>query len=77
VIFCVECVFLELLFLSYYCDYIVVEIAIFLHFFHNFSLKLFIFGDNVWAAENKHGNFRWPVPRPPNELWPPKIISYF
>jgi hypothetical protein len=39
------CVILELLFLSYYCDYIVVEIAIdftFLSYF--FALKLLIFG---------------------------------
>jgi hypothetical protein len=51
---------MELLFLSYYCDYIVVEIVVF-YIFHIFSMKLFIFGGHVWAAGNKPGNFRWPV----------------
>jgi hypothetical protein len=37
------CVILELLFLSYYCDYIVIEIAVFCIFAFSLSLKLLIF----------------------------------
>jgi hypothetical protein len=55
-----------LLFLSYYCDYIVVEIVVFLHFFHIFSLKVIIFDSHIRAAEKNAGiisavvNFRQP-----------------
>jgi hypothetical protein len=50
------CVILELLFLSYYCDYIVAEIVVFA-FILIFSLKLLIFGGQLVAAENNHGTF--------------------
>jgi hypothetical protein len=43
----------ELLFLSYYCDYIVIKIVIFL-FLSFFSLKLLIFGGQMWG-NNKPG----------------------
>jgi hypothetical protein len=39
---CQMCVILDLMFLSFYCDYIVDEIVVFLHFFKFFSLKLLI-----------------------------------
>jgi hypothetical protein len=48
------CVILELLFLSYYCDYIVVEIAVFA-FLSKKSLKLLIFGSQMGATENNPG----------------------
>jgi hypothetical protein len=42
------CVILELLFLLYYCDYIVVEIAVdFTFLLYFFALKLLIFGGHV------------------------------
>jgi hypothetical protein len=41
------CVILELLYLSYYCDYIVVEIAVFFISFKKNSLKLLIFGGEM------------------------------
>jgi hypothetical protein len=41
------CVILELMFLSFYCDYIVDEITVFLHFFKKVSLKLLIFGGQL------------------------------
>jgi hypothetical protein len=47
-----------LLFLSYYCDYIVIEIAIF-HFFHIFSLKLLIFGGRMGQPKIILGEFWW------------------
>jgi hypothetical protein len=42
------------MFLSYYCDYIVVEMAVFCISFIFFSLKLLIFGGHMRAAENNH-----------------------
>jgi hypothetical protein len=54
VILCVN-VILDLLFLSYYCDYIVAEIAAFLHLFYFFSLKLLIFDGQFVAAKNNRG----------------------
>jgi hypothetical protein len=50
------CVILELLFLSYFCDYIVAKIVVFCIYF-NFSLKLVIFGGKLVTAENNHGTF--------------------
>jgi hypothetical protein len=52
------CAIMKLLFLSYFCDYIVAEVAVFcISFISIFSLKLLIFGGQLVAAENNHGTF--------------------
>jgi hypothetical protein len=44
------------MFLSFYCDYIVAEIAVFLHFFNFFS-EIVNFRRPTEAAENRHDIF--------------------
>jgi hypothetical protein len=51
------CVILELLFLSYYCDYIVAEIAVFCIYIIFFPLKLLIFGGQLVAAKINRDTF--------------------
>jgi hypothetical protein len=50
----VNCAIVDLMFLSFYCDYIVDEFAvIFLHFFKLFFSEIINFWRPQWAAENK------------------------
>jgi hypothetical protein len=47
------------MFLSFYCDYIVDEIAIFLHFSNFFPLKLLIFDGQMTSPKISVAYFRW------------------
>jgi hypothetical protein len=82
-ILCKMCVIMLLLFLLYYCDYIVVEITVFL-FLSIFSPKLLVFGTRMGPPKITPVDFRWPGElADKNSLFsaararPPKINLYF
>jgi hypothetical protein len=70
------CVILELVFLSFYCDCIVAEIAGFLHLFQFFSLKWLIFSGQRRPPKIIMAHFRWPLFLVARGR-PPKISRYF
>jgi hypothetical protein len=77
------CVILYLMFLSFYCDYIVDEFAVFFAFFQKNS-EIINFGGHLRPPKIVAGNFRRPdTPAANNHLFsaamcqPPKIIAYF
>jgi hypothetical protein len=76
------CVILYLMFLSFYCDYIVDEFAVFCIFQKN--SEIINFGGHLRPPKIVAGNFRRPdTPAANNHLFstarcqPPKIIAYF
>jgi hypothetical protein len=64
------------MFLSFYCDYIVDKIAVFLHFFKKKFSKNVNFRRPTEAAKNKRLLFSTAVVFG-GAAWPPKIIPYF
>jgi hypothetical protein len=77
------CVIRYLMFLSFYCDYIVDEFAVFCIFSKKNS-EIINFGGHPRPSKIVAGNFRWPdTPAANNHLFsaarcqPPKIIAYF
>jgi hypothetical protein len=83
----VNCAIVDLMFLSFYCDYIVDEFVVIFCIFSIFSLKLLIFGGLVFGVVRltaKNSLFSAARCQPPKVndyfrrlfCWPPKI-SYF
>jgi hypothetical protein len=83
------CVILDLMFLSFYCDYIVDEFAVFSFLQKKFS-EIVNFRRPTEATENKRGIISAAIifgggVRPPKIsnyfrqlcCWPPKIMAYF
>jgi hypothetical protein len=65
------CVILDLMFLPFYCDYIVDEIVVFFAFFKKTFSENVNFRRPTDAAENKRLLFSTAG------TWPPKIKAYF